>query len=220
MNKIITKNNINQIVIGVILAGGKSSRMGINKALLKISKSTSLLNFQINILQELACQNIIISTNTKLSSSNKYPQIADICNVSGEQIQGPLAGIYSSVDFIYKTYSQSPSTIIIFLPIDLPKMNEQTLLKLVKTLDKNNGQAAIFNNHNLPLGLKLTTKTYDYINSFFNINFPADKKSQSVGKFLDMFDLEFVYPNKFDEECLTNTNNPYEWKEATGEYPF
>ena len=72
----------------IILAGGKSSRMGADKALLKIGNK-SLLETAINICKPV-CNSIIISSNNPAHSVYDYPVIAD-----EQKDCGPIGGICS-----------------------------------------------------------------------------------------------------------------------------
>lgn len=75
-------------ITGIILAGGKSKRMGVDKALLQLNEQT-LLERAFNLLQPL-CQTLLISSNNKNHSvleSEIIPDEIENC--------GPLGGIYS-----------------------------------------------------------------------------------------------------------------------------
>lgn len=74
----------------IILAGGKSSRMGVDKALLKMNGKT-LLETVIEICQPV-CSSIIISSNNPAHSVHGYPVIAD-----EQKGCGPIGGIYTCI---------------------------------------------------------------------------------------------------------------------------
>lgn len=74
----------------IILAGGKSSRMGADKALLKMNGKT-LLETVVEICQPV-CNSIIISSNNPAHSVYGYPVIAD-----EQKDCGPIGGIYSGL---------------------------------------------------------------------------------------------------------------------------
>ena len=78
-------------VTGIILSGGKSSRMGTNKSLLKIGDNT-VIEIMVRLMKSLF-QNVIISTNTKEEYSFlNCPMAADIYKYAG-----PLAGIHAAL---------------------------------------------------------------------------------------------------------------------------
>jgi molybdopterin-guanine dinucleotide biosynthesis protein A len=75
-------------ITAIILAGGKSKRMGRDKALLDI-EGKSLLERSISLC-EIVCNKILISSNNSIHSNFGYPVISDeIPNC------GPIGGIYS-----------------------------------------------------------------------------------------------------------------------------
>ena len=47
--------------IGVVLAGGKSSRMGEDKALLKLANGNTLLQQSIHLLQTAGIEEVVVS---------------------------------------------------------------------------------------------------------------------------------------------------------------
>jgi len=82
-----------QNISGIILAGGKSSRMGEDKALKKINNIT-LIEYTIKNIQHQV-NSITINTNQNKKEYQKfgYPLIPDI----NPDRLGPLSGIYSSL---------------------------------------------------------------------------------------------------------------------------
>lgn len=77
-------------ITGIILAGGKSLRMGTDKAFLKLNEKT-LLERTIELVQPI-CNSIIISSNNPEHEKFGYKIIPDeIKNC------GPLSGIYASL---------------------------------------------------------------------------------------------------------------------------
>lgn len=78
-------------VTGIILSGGKSSRMGTNKSLLKIGDRT-VIEIMAQLMKSVF-ENVIISTSTKEEYSFlNCPMAADIYIHSG-----PLAGIHAAL---------------------------------------------------------------------------------------------------------------------------
>jgi len=81
-------------VCGVILAGGKSSRMGTNKALLKIKEKTAIQH----IVEELyyICNQLIVVTN----QPDEY-KFLDLPLISDRyKDKGPLAGIETAMHHV------------------------------------------------------------------------------------------------------------------------
>lgn len=105
-------------VTGVVLAGGKSSRFGSNKALVSLNEKT-LLQKALNLLQPY-CKEVLISGDYPEYSAFKNMKLPD--EVSGI---GPLGGIYTSLKYVSTPY-------ILFLACDMPLVSNKLLEKMLK----------------------------------------------------------------------------------------
>lgn len=103
----------------VILAGGKSSRMGRDKAWLEIDGQT-LLARQIALVRAVGAYEVFISGRAGANYS------AFDCRVLLDQFPdaGPLAGIERALD-------ASASPLLLVLAVDMPEMTEAILRKLI-----------------------------------------------------------------------------------------
>ena len=110
----------------VILAGGKSSRMGRDKAFLKIN-GRILLDRQIDTLVAADAEDILISGRPGVDYS------AFGCRVLTDEFPeaGPLAGIHAALKV-----SRQP--LVLVLAVDLPEMNAMFLrsLLMMATVDR------------------------------------------------------------------------------------
>lgn len=98
-------------ITGVILAGGKSSRFGSNKALAKFN-DTPLIERVTGVLGRVF-ENLMIITNTPLEYSYlKIPLYQDL--VKG---LGPVGGIYTGLDALNEEWA-------FFCACDMPFINE------------------------------------------------------------------------------------------------
>ncbi len=104
-------------VTGIILAGGKSSRMGTDKGLIDISGSP-MISHIIRIVSPL-CNQLLISTSN--SEYNKFgiQTVPDIYHESG-----PIAGLHSCL-------KESHNQINICIPCDVPQMKTEILQLLL-----------------------------------------------------------------------------------------
>lgn len=91
---------------GIILAGGRSSRMGTDKGLVQFN-GKPLIRYSLDIFLDL-CSEILISTNSKGYDHPGVRVVSDIIPDSG-----PMAGIYSCL-------LQSTNEINLVLPCDMP----------------------------------------------------------------------------------------------------
>ncbi|MBR9910968.1 MAG: molybdenum cofactor guanylyltransferase MobA [Gammaproteobacteria bacterium] len=109
---------------GLILAGGRSSRMGQNKALLQLQGKTLLQR----AIERLAPQveGLLISTNSPLAGAGSYPQLSD--RVGG--YAGPLAGILTGLEWLAGQQSRHQWLLSVavdtpFFPLDLNRNLQQ-----------------------------------------------------------------------------------------------
>ncbi|MDZ7764936.1 MAG: molybdenum cofactor guanylyltransferase [Melioribacteraceae bacterium] len=107
-------------VNGIILSGGKSSRMGEDKALLKVGAKT-IIEIMIDKLKPF-CNEIIISADeTEKYSQFGYKVVPDKFDNSG-----PLAGIYSSL-------LESNSERNFIISCDLPLVSQNVIENIINT---------------------------------------------------------------------------------------
>ncbi len=105
---------------GIILAGGKSTRMGVNKSFLKIGDTTIIE--RITDLMKSVFTNVILISNTP--EEYKFLNIPIYEDVY--KGRGPLGGIHSGL-----INSETDSNFIV--SCDLPLMNRETIYHLVNT---------------------------------------------------------------------------------------
>jgi molybdopterin-guanine dinucleotide biosynthesis protein A len=105
-------------ITGIILAGGKNSRMGINKAFLEID-GTRLIDNILAVYQKIFSE-IIIVTNDPLSYT-EFSETLIVTDIYKEK--GALGGIYTGL--FYATYDYSFVT-----ACDMPFLNEDFIIYL------------------------------------------------------------------------------------------
>jgi molybdopterin-guanine dinucleotide biosynthesis protein A len=98
-------------LLGVVLAGGKSSRMGRNKALLGY-RGRSLLEHQMDLLAPV-CARVVVS-----GAVEGFEGILDDC-----AHQGPLGGILT----VAKRF---PGWALLIIPVDMPRLETLDLQQL------------------------------------------------------------------------------------------
>ena len=103
----------NKDITGIVLAGGRSKRMGEDKSLLKLN-GKSMVEYSINALKPL-CIYVVISSNQLVYDFTG-------CQVWPDEIpdQAPIIGIYSCL-------KRSETEINIFLSCDMPLMSTEML---------------------------------------------------------------------------------------------
>lgn len=116
----------------VILAGGKSSRMGFDKQFLKIGEKR-LMDILINEIKE-EFKDIIIVTN----KPEKYKNLYKSCRIVSDEIesQGPLSGIHIGL-------KESKSKYAYFIACDMPKVNIPYIRYMKEELIKTGADACV-----------------------------------------------------------------------------
>ncbi len=110
-------------ITGIILAGGKSSRMGSDKGLMMLNNKPFIQHI-VEALQPLVNEVIIVSNNADYDIF-KLKRVNDLIEGSG-----PLAGLYTGLH-----YSNTENNLV--LSCDIPLINTETLKKLTKQIDEN-----------------------------------------------------------------------------------
>jgi molybdopterin-guanine dinucleotide biosynthesis protein A len=123
----------------VILCGGKSSRMGEDKALLPFKNSNSLLEYQYNRLKNVF-SNVYISSKT-----NKIDFTSNIILDNNQEISSPMIALES----IFESLEEKK---VFIITVDTPFVSKQTIENIINnsqnheiTIAKTNGD----NTHNL-----------------------------------------------------------------------
>ncbi len=173
-------------ITGIILAGGKSSRMGQDKGLMMLD-GRPMVQHIINVVKLLVDEIIIIANNTEYRKFD-LPVYEDLI-----KDQGPLAGIYSGLN-----YSKSEKNII--LSCDAPFVSKELISYLIK-----NGA-----NHDVTIP-KYDNKTHQLIGVYSKsclatIKSELDKGQRKIKKALSKVNLNIVDGNKFDKKQFANLN--------------
>ena len=108
-------------ITGIILSGGKSSRMGKDKGFLTFN-GKSFIQHSIDALKPVVTEIIIVSDNKKYDVFG-LKRIEDAIENAG-----PLAGIYSGLKYSNTDYN-------LVLSCDIPLINTTILQKLVDAVD-------------------------------------------------------------------------------------
>jgi molybdopterin-guanine dinucleotide biosynthesis protein A len=125
-------------ITGIVLAGGKSSRMGSDKGLIKIDNKTFVENV-IAAMEPLVNEIIIVSNKPEYDQFGFYRVEDDIKD------SGPLAGLYSGLK-----YSNSEFNLV--LSCDIPIIKTEILEKLIE-VDYKNYEVTQIESHNKTMPL-------------------------------------------------------------------
>lgn len=182
--------------IGVILAGGLSSRMGEDKSQL-LRGQKNMLQYTTGLLEKLGLEVVLSGLGG----------IEDVTPNAG-----PLVGIYSVLQFIPQ---QQPAEALLIVPVDMPLLTTEVLQTLLDAGEETE-LATCYEDCYLPLYLPITGPLKNYLDNLFGEK-EADeavpnKRAFSMKKLLSNIDSLQLPIN--DPEQLSNTNTPQEWQTA------
>jgi len=189
---LINKNHSKNHCLGVVLAGGLSTRMGEDKAQL-LRNDIKMIDYATQLLTDVGIDKVI-------SSGNKH-QVADIVENAG-----PVGGIYS----VIKQYQ--PNAMLI-LPVDLPLMTSAALSKL-KHAGELSAKACFFQGHNIPLYLPIN----GFVELFLQQAFQQTASFEKTGKGPSIRSLLKQVPHQSitveNQQFLFNSNTQQQWQQA------
>lgn len=190
---------MNNNITGIILAGGKNSRMGTNKAFLEID-GTRLMDHILSVYREIFSETIIV-TNDPLT----YTKFRDTIVVTDiYKGKGSLGGIYTGLFYASNDYS-------FIAACDMPSLNKDFIRFMIGLIDH---QDIIV--PELPEGFQALHAIYS------RRCLPAIKKMilsdklKIAGLFKDMRSLkitdEKIQPFNTDGRLFQNINTPDDLK--------
>lgn len=206
----------------LLLAGGQSSRMGTDKALLarqqhaqpqhikqQPQQCQTQLSYMLELLSKLGLKEVLLSRNPHQQDeqwhNSALPRISD--NFSN---CGPLAGIEAAVR--YSLQQSDPGKALLIVPIDLPLLTERTLRYLLSQGQVGN-RACYFRNHFLPLFLPLNPSHHqlmlERLQQAHNSGKPRGLSIKALCQQINADAL--IAPHS---QSLTNANTPQQWQQA------
>ncbi len=186
-------------ITGIILAGGKSVRMGVEKGLVRFG-GRHLIEHSIRVLEEV-CDEILISENTNAYDFLGYKVIPDIHKNSG-----PMGGIFSAL-------KHSKTDLNLVLSCDMPFISKDLFLALIENAkgkdvavpwhgeEKYEPMCAVYHKNVLPV--------FEHFIQNKNFKIPSAFKILRVGKLLISEKQSFYNPQLFK-----NLNTKAELEEA------
>ncbi|MFY8350930.1 molybdenum cofactor guanylyltransferase [Pseudoalteromonas sp. SSM20] len=172
-------------IVGLVLAGGKSSRMGQDKAELRFGDQ-NLLDHAIETLSDSLCQRVLVSRNKGNAIKDRFIGL------------GPLAGIDAAVVGLNNGIWLS------VLPVDMPLVNSAHLIALQHYSLKQQ-QACYFEGFMLPCVLQINNALRVYL-----ANSLSKQKSLSLRALLKALNAKPLASIRPD--LLINTNTPEQWR--------
>ena len=174
--------------VGVVLNGGKSTRMGRDKAQLKID-GRSLLERATTVLQSCSLDKIVVS-GSKEGIQDAFHD------------KGPVGGIYS----VIHSLNMQCNDILLLVPNDMPALKGRTLnVLLQRCID--NKQSIIFSRFYLPVAIYLDERHLAFAATIKEHHGLPLKELLGVSALTQLEESsEDIDPNEF-----ININTPQDW---------
>uniref|UniRef100_A0A832G1A7 Probable molybdenum cofactor guanylyltransferase n=1 Tax=Ignavibacterium album TaxID=591197 RepID=A0A832G1A7_9BACT len=192
-------------ITGVILAGGKSSRMGVNKSFLKLGNQT-IIERIVELMKSIFTEVIIITNTPDEYKFLKLPLYEDIY-----KWKGPLAGIHSAL-----THSRTEK--IFVLSCDVPFMSKEMIEYIVEYKSDKSIVFCEAAGYHQPLVGVYSKKILSAIEKFISNNEISNK---SFHQFLKIVDVEIIHPEKlsfYKDEIFFNVNRPEDYEQLKLKY--
>lgn len=181
----------------VIFAGGKSSRMGEDKALLPFATFSTLTEYQYSRLSKIF-KNVYISTKEKNKFSFEANYIID--DLSSEPTYAPTSGFIAA----FKHLNVDK---IFVISVDAPFIGKQEISKLLDA-DLDTKDATIAKTSR---GIEPMCGIYhsSLLNSFLDMNRQDSHRLRALLK-----NAETTYVEFLNDKAFLNLNHPHEYQEA------
>jgi len=192
-------SKVNTTLIGLVLAGGQSRRMGQDKALMRYQGRTLIDNASL-LLQAASCDKVLISRNTPGFLNDKIEDA------------GPLSGVHAVLDALSQSdnHNGNPCELLV-LPVDMPQMTPE-LLRILVSRGREAEKACYVEKRFLPFYLPVTQDTKALL-----ANYLVEQSKRRVVGFLEILNAVSLkeerlanMSNEDDVEWL-NVNTPGDW---------
>jgi molybdopterin-guanine dinucleotide biosynthesis protein A len=191
--------NTSKNITGVILAGGKSSRMGTDKGFLKLNGKLFIEHI-IAALTPFVSEIIIVSNHPEYDNF-KLKRVPDFVENAG-----PLAGVYSGL-----LASKTENNLV--LSCDIPLINSEILAELVRQIDDVSEIIQIESNgKTMPL-ISVYNKSCETV--FSSLLNQGERRLRFA---VNQCKVKNILLNKEQEKRVSNINTPEQLKEIRNEH--
>ncbi|MFT6126541.1 MAG: molybdopterin-guanine dinucleotide biosynthesis protein A [Flavobacteriaceae bacterium] len=191
--------NTSKNITGIILAGGKSSRMGTDKGFLKLNGKLFIEHI-IAVLTPFVSEIIIVSNHPEYDNF-KVKRVPDFVENAG-----PLAGVYSGL-----LASKTENNLV--LSCDIPLINSEILAELVRQIDDVSEIIQIESNgKTMPL-ISVYNKSCETV--FSSLLNQGERRLRFA---VNQCKVKNILLNKEQEKRVSNINTPEQLKEIRNEH--
>ena len=179
----------------VILAGGKSSRMGKDKALLPFGGEKSLALYQYNRLSKIFDKVYISSKN------NKFGADMDIIEDRISDISSPMVALEAILSSI-------KGEAVFILGVDMPFVSKEIIDRLIQHYSESRDKIVVAES---PDGLEPLSAIYPK-SILPVVKKLMEKDEHRLHTLLSLSDIEIV--DFIDKRAFLNLNRPFDYEEA------
>jgi len=186
-------------ITGVILAGGKSSRMEINKSFLKLGNQT-IIEKIVNLMKSLFKKVIIITNSPEEYRFLQSPFYEDVY-----KWKGPLSGIHSAL--IHSTTEK-----VFVISCDVPLMSAEMIKYIV---DYKSSKPVKFCEAAGYYQTLVRVYSKSLITEIEKVIGNEQIKDRSIHQFLKNIDAEIIHPQElsfYKDEVFYNVNKPEDYE--------
>lgn len=196
------------MLAGLVLAGGKSSRMGTDKSVLILPETQqSLLAHAQHKLTQVCDSPVLIS------GVQHQKGIADLVPDCG-----PLSGIHAAIRHLQSQDSRIKELLV--TAVDMPDVSNLDLNHLLK-IGRKNSSLCCYQNHVLPLYMLLTKELIDYLDTVLIQDSIATATLVKPRKYSlnTMFEtLQGMQIPPLEDTQLNNINTPEQWHQRCSKH--
>ena len=190
--------------IGVVLAGGLSSRMHQDKSNF-LWQGQTLIEHSRQLLTTAGCDLVLVSKNVEqddgLSNDqyvrDRYPH------------SGPLGGIDACLAHILGQHKDAQKMLVV--PVDMPLMTTERLKNIILLSETDN--ATYYSLGRFPLVLPISENLSERLKT--NLEQSNKGKALSIKQLLQKLDCQEIAIDDVHQKAFYNCNTPEQWQTAT-----
>jgi molybdopterin-guanine dinucleotide biosynthesis protein A len=186
----------NEDLYGLVLAGGRSSRMGFDKGLIEYRKMPHRL-YLYELLNKFCARTFLGLRPDQQEEAGQWPLILD-----KENYGGPFRSILAA-------HEAHPSKAWLVVACDLPFLGEASIRKLIEGRDRSKAATTFYNQQK---GFPEPLSTIWEPEGLRQARRYASQGQHSPGRFLESVDCKLIMTE--NEKELINVNDPDQWEQA------
>lgn len=185
------------MLYSLLLAGGKSSRMGEDKRQL-VHEGKTLLDRALALLEQSGADEILISGD--LQHHDCIPDIVQDC--------GPLGGLHAALHYI-DARGHTDRALLLVIPVDMPLLQADTLAQLVDGIGQSG--SCHFAGEVFPCVFRASSELLAHLDGLLaQSTEPGGRRSMKA--LLDQGDARILDAASVPPSTFLNLNSPQDWQ--------